>query len=116
VAIRVVVNTHVKDENIEAMLAYWGAKSALCARERGNLQYETFRSIVDPNNFALLELWRDQDSYDEHWQAELSRSKPSFDNGPRRTGRDGVEFYFEHRYYRHTNGIWRVSEDQLEEQ
>jgi quinol monooxygenase YgiN len=114
VAIRVVINTHVRDEHVDEMVAYWRGKNELCSAEDGNLQYETFRSIVDPNNFALLELWRDQSTYDAHWQAELGRPKPSFDRGPRRTGRDGVEFYFQHRYYRHENGIWQVAEEQLD--
>jgi heme-degrading monooxygenase HmoA len=98
-AIRVVINTHVKPEHTDAMLAYWRQKSALCSAEEGNLQYETFRSVIEPGHFALLELRRD---------------KPSFDRGPRARGRDGVEFYFEHRYYQHRNGIWQVADQQLE--
>jgi|HubBroStandDraft_2_1064218.scaffolds.fasta_scaffold332775_2 quinol monooxygenase YgiN len=113
-AIRVVINTHVKPEHTDAMLAYWRQKSALCSAEEGNLQYETFRSVIEPGHFALLELWRDQPTYDRHWQAELRRDKPSFDRGPRARGRDGVEFYFEHRYYQHRNGIWQVADQQLE--
>ena len=111
--IRVVVNTHVAESSVDEMIAYWKDKSALCEAEEGNLQYEVFRSLSRPENFALLELWQDQRTYDAHWEAELKRPKPSPEKGPRRHGRDGVEFYFDHCYYRHENGIWRISEDQL---
>lgn len=107
--IRVVVNTHIRPENKDAMFAYWREKSRLCTAEEGNLQYEIFQSIIDPNNIALLELWQDQERYDQHWQAELRMDKPSFDRGPRSSGRDGVEFYFDQKYYHHENGIWRES-------
>lgn len=111
--IRVVVNTHVAESAVPEMIAYWNEKSRLCEAEEGNLQYEVFRSLSRPENFALLELWQDQATYDRHWAAELTRPKPTPEKGERRHGRDGVEFYFEHCYYRHENGIWRVSEDQL---
>lgn len=111
--IRVVVNTHVAESSVPEMIEYWNEKNRLCEAEDGNLQYEVFRSLSRPENFALLELWRDQETYDRHWQAELSRPKLTPEKGPRRHGRDGVEFYFDHRYYRHENGVWQVSEDQL---
>ena len=111
--IRVVINTHVRDEHKAEMFEYWQQKCRTCTAEDGNLQYEVFQSIIDPSNIALLELWQDQTTYDKHWQTELAMTKPSFDRGPRRTGRDGVEFYFDHKYYRHEKGIWQVSEDQL---
>jgi quinol monooxygenase YgiN len=113
VPIRVVINTHVRDEHRGEMFEYWKAKSEMCQAEEGNLQYEIFESIIDPSNIALLELWADQRTYDKHWQNEMTMDKPSFDRGPRRMGRDGVEFYYDHKYYRHQNGIWQVHEDQI---
>lgn len=105
--IRVVVNTHADDATVDELTAYWREKCRTCEGERGNLQYEVFRSITHPENFALLELWADQESYDEHWAAELARKKPLPERAPRRVGRDGVEFYFDQRYYVYTDGRWQ---------
>jgi hypothetical protein len=41
--------------------------------DAGCEQYEIFVSLDDPDRVLLLEHWRDQEAYDEHWEAEQRR-------------------------------------------
>lgn len=110
-AIRIVSNISVSPDAVEPYLGYWRQRSPECRAEPGNLQYQVFRSIEQPNEFALLELWADQETYDRHW--ELQRSipdRPSFARVPRSQGRDGIEFYFDHRYFALVDGRWQPAE------
>ncbi len=110
-AIRIVSNICIADEDIPAYLEWWRERSKVCRAERGNLQYEVFRSIEHPNQFALLEAWEDQETYDEHWEAQQQLDRPTFARAPRTTGRDGLEFYHDLQYYRLVDGQWVPAED-----
>jgi quinol monooxygenase YgiN len=111
-AIRVVSNVTIAPDAVEDYLTYWRERSAQCRAEEGALQYQVFRSIEEPNQFALLELWSDQDTYDRHWAAQRAiPDRPVFARAPRPDGRDGIEFY-EQRYYTQVDGRWvPVDED-----
>lgn len=109
--IRIVSNVSIAAESVDPYLSYWGERSPICRAEPGNLQYQVFRSIEEPNQFTLLELWEDQETYDRHWSAQLAiPNRPVFPRAPRTRGRDGIEFYFDHRYFRLDDGRW-VPED-----
>jgi quinol monooxygenase YgiN len=111
-AIRVVSNVTVAPEAVDAYLDYWRRRSAECRAEPGALQYQVFRSIEEPNEFALLELWADQQTYDAHWAAQRAiPDRPVFPRAPRRQGRDGIEFY-EQRYYIQADGRWVPADDE----
>jgi quinol monooxygenase YgiN len=106
-AIRIVSNVTIDPDHVEDYLEYWPRRSAECRAERGALQYQVFRSIEYPNEMALLELWADQESYDEHWAAQsLIPNRPQFPRAPRATWRDGLEFYFQHQYFKLVNNVW----------
>src|SRR5690606_12553936 len=93
--------------DLESYLEYWPVRSAECRAEPGCLQYEVFRSLEFPNQFALLEAWADQESYDAHWTAQQQiPNRPRFERAPRANGRDGLEFYHELTYYRLEEGRW----------
>lgn len=55
-----------------------------CERSRedpGCLQFEIFRSVSDPDKFALLELWESQAALDNH--AKLQAARPPLPEGLR---------------------------------
>lgn len=105
-AIRVVSNVTIAPDAVAGYLDYWRRRSAECRAEPGALQYQVFRSIEQPNEFALLELWSDQETYDRHWAAQRAiPDRPVFPRAPRSSGRDGIEFY-EQRYYTLVDGRW----------
>jgi quinol monooxygenase YgiN len=106
-SIRIVSNVAIEPSQAEKYLAYWRQRSAQCRAEPGCEQYQVFQSIETPNEFALLELWSDQEAYDAHWSAQRAiPGRPVFDRVPRAQGRDGLEFYFEQRYFKLADGAW----------
>jgi quinol monooxygenase YgiN len=110
-AIRIVSNISVEPSQIQDYLDYWAHRSPQCRAEPGCLQYQVLRSVEIPNEFALLELWEDQETYDTHWAAQLQiPNRPAFARVPRTHGRDGLEFYFDQRYYHLENGQWVADE------
>jgi len=98
--VRAVVQIEVPEEAAEGfrseMLQYGmgGGKDAGC------LQYEMFQSATSPGRFALLELWNDPQTYEEHWALEVERwKKNGMDTigpagiAPEKEGLVGTEFY-----------------------
>ena len=105
-AIRIVSNITIAPDAVESFLAYWRERSPQCRAERGCLQYQVLRSVEEPNEFALLELWTDQDAYDEHWATQRAiPDRPTFPRVQRGHGQDGIEFY-EQRYFVQIDGRW----------
>lgn len=73
------------------------------ATEPGCLQYEIFRSGLDPAKLVLLEHWESRELYDEHWTSQIAREglpqrKPGA--SPSR-----VEMY-PHETYEVVEGVW----------
>jgi quinol monooxygenase YgiN len=73
--------------------------------DHGCLEFDTFRDVEFPENFAQLELWESPLAFDLHWQrsktdgvfckltnlvAPHHRGTPDY---PRRDGNNGAEFY-----------------------
>ena len=80
-SIRLVVTiTAAPGKGAELAQAY-AAHCAECIKEPGCEQFEIFRSVVDPDRFALLERWSDQAALDSH--AKLNSSRPSIVQGLR---------------------------------
>jgi quinol monooxygenase YgiN len=50
------------------------ARCAVSATDAGCQQFEVFRSAVNPDNFALLELWDTQASLDAHAKLQAARA------------------------------------------
>jgi quinol monooxygenase YgiN len=80
-------------------------RAALVRAEPGCLEFDTFRDVEYPENFAQLELWESPQAFDAHWQrsktvgmlcelenlvAPHHRGTPEY---PRRDGNNGAEFY-----------------------
>lgn len=40
-------------------------------RENGNLRYEYFISLADPETILLIDCWKDQDALDDHHASEM---------------------------------------------
>jgi quinol monooxygenase YgiN len=80
-------------------------RAAAVRAEPGCLEFDTFRDVEHPENFAQLELWESPQDFDAHWQrskpagmlcdvddliAPHHRGRPEY---PRRDGNNGAEFY-----------------------
>jgi quinol monooxygenase YgiN len=106
-AIRIVSNVSVDPDAVDDYLAYWRMRSDQCRAEAGCTQYQVFQSIEVPNEFALLEGWEDQQTYDAHWAAQRAiPGRPVFPRVPPTRGRDGLEFYFDQQYFHLEDGQW----------
>jgi len=60
--------------------------------EPGCLQFEVFRSVVDPDKLALLELWEDEASLAAHAEANKARAPLPPDLGGPPGGREDYVF------------------------
>ncbi|HEV8022546.1 MAG TPA: antibiotic biosynthesis monooxygenase [Candidatus Lustribacter sp.] len=80
-------------------------RAAAVRAEPGCLEFDTFRDVEYPENFAQLELWASAQAFDAHWAATKTagifcavdnllaphhRGTPDY---PRRDGNNGAEFY-----------------------
>jgi quinol monooxygenase YgiN len=80
-AVRLVVTiTAAPGKGAELAEAFKG-RCADCMQEPGCLQFEVFRSALDPDKLALLELWQDQAALDAH--AKLNATRPPMPEGLR---------------------------------
>ena len=81
------------------------ARAAAVRAEAGCLEFDTFRDVEYPENFAQLELWESLSAFDSHWQrskvagifCELENLVAPHHGGrpeyPRRDGANAAEFY-----------------------
>lgn len=95
--IRIVVNLRAHPGKGDEFFELWQPHGEACRQHRGCLQYELFRGFEDPDSMVLLEVWEDQDCYDEHWAKELLMPHDFVhlaDPDPR-----GIEFYFDQAFY-----------------
>jgi quinol monooxygenase YgiN len=91
--------------SLDANLAGLRERAAAVRAEPGCLEFDTFRDVEYPENFAQLELWENPAAFDAHWQrakqagifcdlanltAPNHRGTPDY---PRRDGNNGAEFY-----------------------
>ena len=53
----------------------------LSQKDRGCLQFEIFQSVLDPDKFALLELWESAEALADH--AKLQAQRPAMPEGLR---------------------------------
>jgi len=106
--VRVVVNLHVLPESEIEFLESWGGHAEECRSEEGNVQFELFRSVAFPENFAILELWESEAAFRKHFEAD-SESRVDRSGlvhiGTRRSGDDGLEIYYEQKRFVIENGI-----------
>ena len=103
--VRLVINMHVVPGGAAEYAEAWIPQYELINNVQGCLQYELFRSTMQPDHLALLELWQDRATFDAHWLLQKRREtlRPDLlaDPRTRTVGRDGTEIYWqqqEHRY------------------
>jgi quinol monooxygenase YgiN len=90
---------------LDAQLDRLRERAAAVRAEPGCLEFDTFRDVEFPENFAQLELWESPAAFDAHWQrAKAAGVFCDLDNlmaphhrgtpdDPRRDGNNGAEFY-----------------------
>ena len=61
-----VVNFKIKEGKKEAFLDVIGRVIAGSQKEEGNIEYDLFADMEQPNEFVLLEKWKDQAALDFH--------------------------------------------------
>jgi quinol monooxygenase YgiN len=67
-------------------------RCAEVASEPGCLQFEVFRSAVDPDKLVLLELWEDEAALAEH--AKMNATRAPFPPGLRGSGGEREDYVY----------------------
>jgi quinol monooxygenase YgiN len=68
------------------------ARCAECMQEPGCEQFEVFRSVLNPDRLALLELWTDQAALDAH--AALNATRAPMPPGLRLGGGEREDYQY----------------------
>ena len=80
-AVRLVVTISAAPGKGDALADAYKVRCAQVMQEPGCEQFEIFRSVVDPDRFALLERWSDQAALDQH--AKVNSARPPMAAGLR---------------------------------
>ncbi|MBV9121290.1 MAG: antibiotic biosynthesis monooxygenase [Chloroflexi bacterium] len=78
------------------------------ANEEGCLQFEAFRSAMEPATLVLLERWASHELYDRHWRLDMAQRRA--EGG--RSGGGNVEFYHYQRYEL-VDEVWTPSDPEF---
>lgn len=76
------------------------------ATEPGCLQFEYFRSLANPDKFAIVELWESYEAYDGHWrtvQANRPAPQPGQPAPPRPQNLSEI---YQHAVFDVVDGVW----------
>ena len=108
--VRLVINMHAKDGMIEDFIKAWDPHYDVVNPGPGCNQYELFRSTRNPDNMALLEHWESVEAFNQHWDIEKTRPRPTQpfggEPGTRKIGSGGLEIHYEHQRYRYDGQKW----------
>ena len=72
--VRLTITLVAKREYADEVANQLGSRCIEVRAEPGCLQFEIFRSVTNPNNFTLLELWSSQSALDDHAEANKQRA------------------------------------------
>jgi len=72
--IRLVISFVAKPEHADEVARQLGERCTEVLKEPGCLQFEVFRSVVEPRNFTLLERWTDQAALHSHAEVNKQRA------------------------------------------
>jgi quinol monooxygenase YgiN len=90
--VRLVVSFNAVPGKGDALAEAMEARCAVSAKDAGCRQFEVFRSALDPDKFALLELWDDQAALDAH--AKLQAARPPVPDGLRQGGGEREDYTY----------------------
>lgn len=89
----------------EAALAEMDARAETVRQRPGCIQFEHYRSVHDPDKIALVELWRDAESYDHHWDIATAARQQSGQD-PASQFQDRVVEFYHRQTFADADGIW----------
>jgi quinol monooxygenase YgiN len=82
----------IKDDSADEVLAILDELIAETRKEAGNISYQLFQSVSDPNILTVFEQWRDQVAIDEHnASAHFNKALPAL--GPFQAAPPVIEVY-----------------------
>lgn len=64
----VVVNVHVKADDVDAFIVATAQNHSASREEPGNLRYDVLRRCDDPNRFVLYEVYKSEADFVAHQQ------------------------------------------------
>jgi quinol monooxygenase YgiN len=102
-SVRLIVNVNL--ESAAAVDQALGKRIETCrvrAQEEGCLQYEIFRSAVNPEKIVLLEHWASREMYDKHWTSQVAREGLP----PARPGGGAAVEIYPYQRFQIVDGIW----------
>jgi quinol monooxygenase YgiN len=83
-SVRLVVTINAAPGKGAELAQAYKSRCAEVMQEPGCEQFEVFQSVVNPDRFALLELWKDQAALDVH--AKVNTTRPPLPPGLRAEG------------------------------
>lgn len=90
--VRLIVSFNAEPGKAAELAQAMKARCATSAQDAGCRQFEVFQSVIDPQRFALLELWDDQAALDAH--AKLQAARPPVPAGLRQSGGEREDYAY----------------------
>jgi quinol monooxygenase YgiN len=77
------------------------------AEEDGCLQFEVYRSVMNPEKFVLVELWASEEAFDRHWRLNRSGTRPP---NPSTPGRTSTAEFYKQTLFTQVDGVWTAAD------
>lgn len=91
-SVRLVITFKAEPGKGAELAAAMKERCVTSAKDAGCLQFEVFRSALDPDSFTLLELWESQAALDAH--AKLQAARPPVPAGLRQGGGEREDYTY----------------------
>jgi quinol monooxygenase YgiN len=91
-SVRLVITFRAEPGKGDQLAAAMKERCVTSAKDAGCLQFEVFRSALDPESFTLLELWESQPALDAH--AKLQAQRPPVPAGLRQGGGEREDYTY----------------------
>jgi quinol monooxygenase YgiN len=90
--VRLVISIAAAPGNGAELAEAMKSRCEVSAKDAGCLQFEVFRSALNPDRLTLLELWQDQAALDAH--AKLQAGRPPLPDGLRLGGGEREDYTY----------------------
>jgi len=90
--VRLVISFSAEPGKAAELAAAMKERCLTSAEDAGCRQFEVFQSVLDPQKFALLELWEDSAALDAH--AKLQAARPPVPAGLRKGGGEREDYTY----------------------